>query len=122
MNQSRLSSFYEAWINVAIGFGINFFFNLVILNGIMGLGVSLVQNLWIGVMFTVVSVARSYLIRRYFNAKLHRMAMHLAGATEPVPEPVATPVAKPRRKRTTAAERLAIATAQMAHDMEKQHG
>ncbi|WP_413879001.1 hypothetical protein [Candidatus Aalborgicola defluviihabitans] len=31
MNQTRLGSFIEAWINVAIGFAINFVANLVIL-------------------------------------------------------------------------------------------
>ena len=31
MNQTRLGSFFEAWINVAIGFGINFAANLLIL-------------------------------------------------------------------------------------------
>lgn len=67
MNQTRLGSFIEAWVNVAIGFAINYAMNLVILNGVMGMGISLLQNLWIGLMFTVVSVARSYAVRRLFN-------------------------------------------------------
>lgn len=67
MNQTRLGSFIEAWVNVALGFGINYCMNLVILNGVMGMGISLLQNLWIGLMFTVVSVARSYAVRRLFN-------------------------------------------------------
>lgn len=79
MNQTKLGSLYEALINVAIGFGINYVMNLVILAGIMGLPISLVDNLWIGLMFTVVSVARSYVIRRYFNAKLQRLAKRMAG-------------------------------------------
>lgn len=67
MNQTRLGSFIEAWVNVGIGFAINYCMNLVILNGVMGMGISLLQNLWIGLMFTVVSVARSYAVRRLFN-------------------------------------------------------
>lgn len=79
MNQTKLGSFYEACINVAIGFGINFAFNLVILPAV-GLPMpSVSQNLLMGVLFTVVSVARSYLIRRYFNAKLHTLAQRMAG-------------------------------------------
>lgn len=79
MNQTRLGSLYEAFLNVLIGYVINFTMNLVILNGVMGIGISLLQNVWIGLMFTVVSVARSYVIRRYFNAKLHRLAQRMAG-------------------------------------------
>jgi hypothetical protein len=67
VNQTRLGSLLEACFNVAMGFGINFAMNLVILNGIMGMGISLLQNLWIGLMFTVVSVIRSYGVRRLFN-------------------------------------------------------
>lgn len=82
MTQTRLGSFYEACINVAIGFGINFAFNLILLP-IVGLPMpSLGQNFTLGILFTVVSVARSYLIRRYFNAKLHRLAQRMAGEKE----------------------------------------
>jgi membrane protein implicated in regulation of membrane protease activity len=80
MNQTKLGSFYEACINVAIGFGINFGFNLVILP-IVGLPrPSMAQNFLMGVLFTVVSVARSYLIRRFFNARLQQLAQRMAGA------------------------------------------
>ena len=82
MNQTRLGSLYEAWINVLIGFGINYVMNLVILGWIMGLPITLLDNLWIGLMFTVVSVARSYVIRRYFNAKLQRLAQRMAGVKQ----------------------------------------
>jgi hypothetical protein len=81
MNQTRLGSLIEAWINVAIGFGINFTFNLVILP-IVGLPMpSMKQNFMMGMLFTIVSVVRSYLIRRYFNSQLQKMAQHLAGKT-----------------------------------------
>ena len=38
------------------------------------LEVSFSQNLQIGLIFTVVSIARSYLLRRLFN-RLHRVAL-----------------------------------------------
>ena len=78
MNQTRLGSFIEAWINVVIGFTINFFANLVILP-LVGFHITLSQNFGIGVLYTIISVARSYVIRRWFNAKLHAAAMRLAG-------------------------------------------
>lgn len=78
MNQTRLGSFIEAWINVLIGFSINFAANLLILP-LIGFHISLSQNLFIGVLYTFVSVARSYVIRRWFNARLHAAAQALAG-------------------------------------------
>jgi hypothetical protein len=78
VNQTRLGSLIEALANVAVGFGINYAMNLVILNGIMGMSITLTENLYIGLMFTVVSVARSYILRRGFNAWLHRTAQRMA--------------------------------------------
>ena len=78
MTQTRLGSFIEAWINVAIGFGINFGANLFILP-LIGFQISVGQNLFIGVLYTIISVARSYCIRRWFNARIHRAALRLAG-------------------------------------------
>lgn len=77
MTQTRLGSLYEALMNVAIGFAINFVANFVILP-LVGFHISVGQNLFIGVLYTVVSVARSYVIRRWFNARLHAMAERLA--------------------------------------------
>ena len=77
MTQTRLGSFIEAWINVLIGYIINFSANLVILPA-FGFHITLTQNLAKGAIFTVISVARSYLIRRYFNARLHALAERLA--------------------------------------------
>lgn len=80
MNQTRLGSFIEAWINVAIGFSINFVANLLILP-LVGFHISVGQNLFIGVLYTIISVARSYVIRRWFNARLHAAAQRMAGRT-----------------------------------------
>jgi len=78
MTQTRLGSFIEACINVAIGFSINFVANLLILP-LIGFHISVGQNLFIGVLYTVISVCRSYVIRRWFNARLHKAAEVLAG-------------------------------------------
>lgn len=68
VEQSKLDSFIEAVINVLIGFGINFAGNMLILP-MFGFNVTAGKASGIGLVFTVVSVARSYFIRRYFNGK-----------------------------------------------------
>ena len=77
MRQTKLGSFYEALINVAIGFGINYCANLVILP-LFGFHVSLVDNFYIGLLYTVVSVVRSYVVRRWFDRRIHEAAQKLA--------------------------------------------
>ena len=81
MTQSRLGSLIEACINVLIGFAINFVANLVILP-LIGFQISVAQNLFIGVLYTLISVARSYAVRRWFNARIHRAAQRITGAAE----------------------------------------
>ena len=78
MRQTRVGSLVEACINVLIGFTINFFANLVILP-LIGFHITVGQNIFIGVLYTIVSVARSYAIRRWFNARLHAAAQAIAG-------------------------------------------
>lgn len=68
--QTRLHSAIEAWANVAIGYGINVAANLLVLPA-FGLAVSAADALGIGLVFTVISVLRSYLLRRAFNRVAH---------------------------------------------------
>lgn len=81
MNQSRIGSLIEACMNVAIGFAINFCANLLILP-LIGFHITVGQNLFIGVLYTVISVARSYVVRRWFNAMLQRAAARMAKVVE----------------------------------------
>lgn len=76
--QSRKGSFIEACINVLIGFWINFFANLVILP-MVGFHITVSQNLYIGLLYTLVSVARSYAIRRWFNRYIVNAAKKIEG-------------------------------------------
>lgn len=64
--QTRLGSLAEAWVNIAVGFSINYSANLVILP-LFGFAVTLGQAFWIGVIFTVISLVRQYVLRRWFN-------------------------------------------------------
>ena len=79
MNQTRLGSFIESWVNVLIGLGINFVANLLILPAFGFTSLTVATNVYIGLIYTAVSVVRSYAIRRWFNARLHAAAMKLAG-------------------------------------------
>lgn len=78
MEQSRLGSFYEACINTVIGFTINYIANLLIFP-LFGWSLSLGENFVLGLLYTGISVARSYIVRRWFNARLRRAARRLAG-------------------------------------------
>ena len=81
-SQTRTGSLIEAWVNVGIGFTINFVANLLILPHFGFTSLTLGTNFIIGLIYTVISVARSYVIRRWFNAHLHRMAERLARKLE----------------------------------------
>ena len=81
MTQTRLGSLYEAVINVVIGFCINYAANLLIFP-LFGFHITLSQNLLMGAIYTAISIARSYVIRRYFNARLHAAAQRLAALSE----------------------------------------
>lgn len=71
MRQSRLSSFIESLANVVVGYGISLLANFLIFP-LFGFHITLRQNLLIGVWYTGVSIARSYALRRWFNAWIHR--------------------------------------------------
>ena len=66
--QSKLESLYEAVINTFIGFVIAFISQLIIFP-IVGIDVTLGRNFILTVLFTLVSIIRTYIIRRYFNKK-----------------------------------------------------
>ena len=77
MRQTKLGSFYEACINVGIGFGINFVANLLILP-LFGFHITLANNFYMGLLYTIISVIRSYVVRRWFDGNIHRTAQRLA--------------------------------------------
>ena len=66
MKQSRRMSLIEALSNVAIGYGVAVLTQIAVFP-LFGLHVSLSDNLLIGTLFTLVSVARSYAVRRIFE-------------------------------------------------------
>ena len=86
MNQTRLGSLIEVAFNIAIGFSINWVANIYILP-LYGFAITGGQAFSMGLLFTVISVVRGYVIRRWFNGLLHKTAQRLAGATASQPPP-----------------------------------
>lgn len=77
MAQTRIDSLVEVLLNVAIGWVIALVTQLLVFP-MFGINISIGDQLGISVIFTVVSIVRGYVIRRWFNARLHAMAMKLA--------------------------------------------
>jgi len=77
MNQTKLESLLESIVNIIIGYGVALASQLLIFP-VVGIDVPLSTNLWIGLWFTLISLARSYVIRRWFNAGLHKMVVSAA--------------------------------------------
>jgi len=71
MSQSRLQSFVEANLNTFVGFGISMLAWEFLVKPLWGFSTSFLDNLGITLIFTALSIARGYLIRRYFNRKHH---------------------------------------------------
>ncbi len=66
MTQPRLHSLAESVTNVCVGFFVAILGQIVIFP-LFGMQVRLADNLKIGAIFTVISIARSYGVRRIFN-------------------------------------------------------
>lgn len=68
--QTRTQSLIESCINVAIGYGVALASQIFVFP-FFGIHIPLSSNLAIGAVFTVISIARSYVVRRAFNS-FHR--------------------------------------------------
>lgn len=66
--QTKKQSLIESLTNVVIGYLISLL-SLFIIFPILGIESSTGKNLIITLYFTLISIARSYILRRYFNKK-----------------------------------------------------
>jgi hypothetical protein len=75
MRQTRIGSLIEAWANVLIGFAINWTANMLIFP-LFGFNITASQAFHVGIIFTAISIVRSYVLRRVFNRikSLHHVA------------------------------------------------
>ena len=79
MKQSRLMSLVESLANVLVGYGVAVATQIAVFP-LFGLAVTVTENLLIGLIFTVVSILRSYALRRAFEALRVRQTGHLPNA------------------------------------------
>lgn len=66
IGQSKKHSFVESLFNVAIGYGIALASQILVFP-LFGIHIPLHDNILIGIIFTVISICRSYALRRLFN-------------------------------------------------------
>lgn len=71
--QSRWMSLVESTTNIVVGYWLAVLTQVIVFP-LFGLSVSLGENLGIGAVFTVVSLVRSFTLRRAFNAMVSRSA------------------------------------------------
>ena len=77
MKQSLLVSFIEVCMSTAIGFVVSYSV-WPLVSWYLGIEYSVITNLAVTGFFTVLSIARSFVVRRFFNAGLHKAAVRLA--------------------------------------------
>ena len=66
--QTKIHSIVESLTNVAVGYGVALASQIVVFP-IYGIHIPLSTNIAIGAWFTVISIARSYIIRRWFTKR-----------------------------------------------------
>lgn len=76
--QSRLGSFIETVVNMIIGFVVALISQLLIFPR-YGIAVDMSANVEITAWFTVVSLVRTYFVRRWFNAGIRNTIRKFCG-------------------------------------------
>lgn len=66
--QSKKESFIETLTSVFVGWLIGVILNMLVLP-LFNYNITVIDSLWVSLIFTVVSVIRGYVIRRFFNSK-----------------------------------------------------
>ena len=66
MSQTKRQSFFESCINVSIGLWVSLAAQMAVFP-LFGIRIELASNIIIGAIFTAISIARSYCVRRLFN-------------------------------------------------------
>ena len=67
--QTKYQSLVESLINILIGY-LTALLSQVLIFPLFDIDVSFQDNLLIGLYFTIISLLRSYLVRRYFNKRV----------------------------------------------------
>lgn len=92
MTQIRSHSVFEAVSNVVVGYGVNYTANMLIFP-LFGWSISHSQNLALGILYTAISLVRSYALRRIWNrvgSTAKTISPGELGISLPQPEPKET--------------------------------
>jgi hypothetical protein len=81
MSQSRAMSLVEALTNVVIGYGLAVATQFAVFP-LLGVEIRTRQMLIVGLAFTLVSIVRSYVLRRLFEWLIRREARHAGTQAE----------------------------------------
>ena len=66
--QTKKQSLIETLTNVGIGWFISFIANMLVLP-LFGYNINLTDGVLISIIFTIISIVRGYVVRRWFNSK-----------------------------------------------------
>ena len=66
--QSKRESMIETLTNVGIGWFISFIANMLVLP-LFGYNINFTDGVLISIIFTIISIVRGYVVRRWFNSK-----------------------------------------------------
>lgn len=75
--QTKTQSLIESLVGTAIGFIASMILGMIVYP-LHGHSFTIEQNVSITLIFTVASVVRSYIVRRFFNKHIHRAAQRMA--------------------------------------------
>ena len=67
--QNKAQSLIETLTNVSIGYVISFIANMTVLP-MFGYDINITDGFWISMIFTIISVIRGYVVRRWFNMRI----------------------------------------------------
>jgi len=66
----------EAWVNIIIGFSVNFVANIFVLP-LVGASFTAADNFFLGWVYTAISILRQYAVRRWFQEEIHLFILKL---------------------------------------------
>lgn len=72
MEQSRIESLIESFLNVGSGFIFALIFWIMVITPVFNIQVSMADNIQITILFTFISIIRGFLWRRFFANDIHR--------------------------------------------------
>jgi len=78
--QSKADSFMESLTNIAVGLLVSQAANFIIIPAVLGVAISQRESFALGAAYTVVSLVRSYALRRAFNGRSVWQAIKAAAA------------------------------------------